>query len=93
MWYKAVMHCVMNACIESDKTFKDEISCFTPVELCTFHFPSILFNKSQTSVHMCIYVCLCSIYTSTNNDLVSHIFTKSWSCFTFQKILIIVRST
>lgn len=73
--------------------FKDELSCFTPVELCTFRSPSMLSNKSQTSVQMCIYVCLCSVYTSTNNDLVSHIFTKSWNCLTFQKILIIVRST
>ena len=76
-----MMRYMMNACIKNDKTFKDEVSCFfLPVELCSFHSPSMLFNKSQTSVQMCIYVCLCSIYTSTNNDLVSHIFTKSWNC-------------
>lgn len=86
------MHNIMNACIKGYKTFKNDISCFGPVELCTCHFPSVLFNVSQTYALICTWICLYSIYSSTNKDLASHILTKTWNCLIFKKILTIVKS-
>lgn len=59
MWYKAVMHYVMNVRIKSDKTFKDEINV-----LCLLNYvPSIfkvfcLINLRPLCICVFMYVCV-----------------------------------
>lgn len=68
----------MNAYIKGYKTFKNDISCFRPVELCTCHFPNMLFNIPYTNEHM--YVCMFVL-----NSLlpVFDILIKTWNCLIF----------